>query len=171
MIVFKKCYLKLSLVSPTPSYYRQPLTSQRSLKTPHDAPPCTLPSTHQNNILCQVNDSFKKCPLKLSLISPTPSYYRLPMTSKKVKNHLKHHTMPLITPFHLPTTHQNNILCPVYDGLQKVPPQTFPHLTNALIAAHWCQKGQKSLKTPHDAPHHTLALTRNPSAHQNNILC
>jgi hypothetical protein len=35
--------------------------------------------------------------------------------------------MPLVTPFQLPATHKNNILCPLYDGLQN------PHHKLALI--------------------------------------
>jgi hypothetical protein len=41
---------------------------------------------------------FKKFHLKLSLILPMP--YLQPTDAKKVKNRLKHHTMPLVTPIH-----------------------------------------------------------------------
>jgi hypothetical protein len=48
--------------------------------------------------------------------------------SKKVKNnHFIHHRMPLVTSFHLPATHKNIILWPLYDVLQN------PHHKLALI--------------------------------------
>jgi hypothetical protein len=67
--------------------------------------PFHLPTTHPNNNLCQVYNSFKKCRLKLSLISPTPSYYRHPLASKRSK--ITKNTTPC------PSSHPSTYLQPI----------------------------------------------------------